>query len=130
MRRALSVLMMVVMVLAPCAVVHAASMKSAPHMIGASGHSHSQHVDCHPTKQNAGHSVCSGDCETLQRVAESGTQEHSATDFKIPHDPSVLALNFALVALKDRASEDVDERYIDSTSDWKTILRRTGRLRL
>lgn len=128
MKRALSILLMVVMVLAPCAVVHAASMKSVPHVMSPSDESHSQHVDCHSGQQHTSHSVCSGDCDTLQRVAEAGTPERSGTDFKAPY--VALALNFVFCAQDDTSQADISNRYVESFSDSKTVLRRTARLRL
>ncbi len=136
MKRALSILLMVVMVLAPCAVVHAASMKSMPHVLSPSddshsqAESHSQHVNCHSGQQDTSHSVCSGVCDTLQRVAEAGTPERSGTDFKAPYVALVLALNIVFCAQDDESFADINNRYVESFSDSKTVLRRTARLRL
>ena len=131
MKRALSILLMVVMVLAPCAVVHAASSGSSSHMAMSSDLSDTPSVDCHAGKQDAGHTVCSGNCDTLQRLSDAGVTERSSTDLKTSYASLVLALSFALVILDDRdTSTDANLTPLDSISDSKTVLRRTSRLRL
>lgn len=121
---------MVVMVLAPCAVVHAASMKSTPHAMAASSMSHGQHVDCHSSQQDAKHTDCSSDCDTLQRVAEAGAQERSAPDFNASYFVIVLALTLVATTLDNTPSAKSDYDYEESTSYSKTVLRQTARLRL
>jgi hypothetical protein len=118
------------MVLAPCAVVHAAIMQSAPHAMSASDHSHGQHVDCHAGQNDTDHAVCSGDCDTLQRVASADAPERFAPTFSVSYVALLFALNFAAVARDNRSSVKVADESIESDSDSKTVLRRTARLRL
>ena len=130
MRRALSILLMVVMVLAPCAVVHAASMKSTPHTVTTLGDSHDQHVDCHSGQQDTSHSVCSTDCNTLQRAVERGMPERTVSEFKASYPALVFALNFVLITLVAENAPDIGDGNLDSISGSKAVLRQTARLRL
>lgn len=130
MNRALSILLMVVMVLAPCAVTHAASMKSAPHMMSASDESHGQHADCHSGQQEAGHSVCSGDCDTLQRTTAAGTPERTVSEFNTFYPLLVFVLNLTLVAQVTESAPDIGSGNSGPLFDSKTVLRQTARFRL
>jgi hypothetical protein len=131
MKRALSILLMVVMVLAPCAVVHAASLGSPSHMTMSSDTSGSQNADCHAGKHDIGHEVCSGNCDTLPPVAKAGAAERSTIDLKASYTSLVLVLSFVFVILDDsEASANASLTCLESNSDSKTVLRQISRLRL
>lgn len=141
MKRLLSTLLMVVMVLAPCAVAHAVSMKvnhSGPQMSGSmSGQmgakpdqSHGQHIVCMAGQHDAGYTACSSNCDTFQRTSATNTLERSAPDVKIEYAALVLALNYLSVALDVEAPSVVADLVFEGVSDSKSVLRMTARLRL
>ena len=144
MKRAISLLLMIVMVLAPCAVAHAVSL--APHH-AASLHtkagapssgdlhvapyeSHGQHAACVSGVPERGDNACSGDCETLQRVAKVSVAERTPIDMEVSFAAFVFALSVAVVAVAHDAVPDGQLRPVVSILDSKTVLRKTARLRL
>ena len=147
MRSAISLLMMVVMVLAPCAVAHAASVAShdaAPHQLEASlgsaeahGHRHARptephhkHTFCASDDPGSSHEACSANCDTLQRAANTSTSERSTSDIKPELAVFIGALSYVVISLNDDLGLNKLLRPVESPSDSKTVLRTTARLRL
>ena len=145
MRRAISLLMMVVMVLAPCAAVHAAS--SASHHAGIMlafshvGHesqrsaepsrSHEQHAECASGGHSPDHNACSSSCDLLQRVTLQKASERASADFKKSWIAiGAVALNDASLALELKPAVTCRLRPIGLNQDSRTVLRETARLRL
>jgi len=143
MKRAISLLLMVVMVLAPCAVAHAASL-SGHHgsstialEISSSGHMHAapagpqeQHGGCAASHHHTGEDECSGNCETLQRATSTGAAERSADQLIVSSAALVIASKTILDTQNNHSDTAVASRPAELKSDSKTVLRRTARLRL
>ena len=140
MRRVISWLMMVVMVLAPCAVAHAASSAShhAPVNLTTShveqvafgdaalSGSHEQKTECLSDDRNPDHSTCSSNCDLLQRVTLQDTSDRVWADFK-----TIASLQIdSVLALEPQPALWPRPRPPERIQGSKTILRKTARLRL
>lgn len=143
MKHAICLLLMVVMVLAPCAVAHAASLSShhgSPTIaleISSSEHKHvapagSQDQDggCAASHYHTGEDECSGNCDILQRATSSGVAERSAEQLILSFVTLVIASNTILDTQDNRSDTAVSSRPAELKSDSKTVLRKTARLRL
>ncbi len=143
MKRAISLLLMVVMVLAPCAVAHAASLSghhgsstvatdTAPsgHMHAAPAESHEQHSGCVASDHHTGEDDCSGNCEILQRATSTGVAERSAEQLIVSFAALVIASKTILDTQDNRSDTPLSGRLVGLNSDSKTVLRKTARLRL
>ena len=144
MTRAISLLLTIAMVLAPCAVAHAASMTSH-HMVHSSSEteatpskhrhatpegSHRRHAECLAGQHDTGHAMCAGECDILQRVSNTNAAEHSTTQLQASFAVLALAITYAHVALVDGAAPELRTGDIESISDSRSVLRKTARLRL
>jgi len=130
MRRVLSILLTVIIVLAPCVVVHAASASSDTHVMDASDQSRSQHADCYAGQQGNGHSACPGDCDTTQRTAAASAPERSVSDSKSVYPAIVFAVSLVLASLIDESAPGIGTDRLVLFFDSKSVLRQTARLRL
>lgn len=143
MKRAISLLLMVVMVLAPCAVAHAASLsghhgspaaasEAAPSedMHAAPSGSHDQHGVCAASGHQPGDDTCSGNCEVLQRATDASAGERVATDLKSSYAALAFVLSFVHVISTSDTDNGTDFGAAESNFDSKTVLRKTARLRL
>ena len=140
MRRALSFLMMMVMVIAPCALAHAATVSSHHTAVsqasdtGAAGHKHAMPSDGHANHagcaDETGHAECSGDCDTLQRVSNFSTTERVSADAAVVYDAITAVLGCMHVATAGRDAPAMAFDDFQPNSDSKSVLRKTARLRL
>lgn len=143
MRRAVALLMMVAMVLAPCAVAHAATIaahqgvltasnegSSSEHMHAASEGSQGEQTACPSASHDAGHDTCSGNCESLQRVINTSVSERSTPDFDASFATLVFGLSLVAAVSADSSSPILIVSPIESNADSQTVLRMTARLRL
>ena len=143
MKRAISLLLTVVMVLAPCAVAHAASLSghhgsrtvvlessSSGHMHAAPARSHEQHGGCAESHHRTGEDECSGNCEVLQRVSGTGVSERSVEHLIVSFAALVIVSNIILDSQSSRSGAAVSSKPVGLNSDSKTVLRKTARLRL
>jgi len=142
MNRAISLLLMVVMVLAPCAVAHAASLSShhgswtvasaampSSQTHAASTESHDPHEIC-AASHHPGEDDCSGNCERLQRVTETAAAERSAAYMLVSFASLVVAANSIRDTRNNLADTFVRRGSVELSSDRTTVLRKTARLRL
>ena len=143
MRRLISLLMMMVMVLAPCAVVHAANAsnhhgpmkQTAGHLLHAVQHVGPNRLlhhqsPCPTGSKHQDFSHCSNDCTTLQRLMSQST--HEAHDLKT--EPVDLAVVVPLldnrIVLSAQSRRSARFRLIEPRRDPLSVLHTTARLRL
>lgn len=143
MKRAISLLLMVVMVLAPCAVAHAANLSGhhgsptvasefepSEHMRAVPSGSHEEHGACAASGHGSDQATCSGNCEILQRVTETNAAERSAAELQVSFTALAIVTKPVLATQGHRSDSAVSSRPVQTKSDSKTVLRKTARLRL
>ncbi len=144
MRRAISLLMTVVMVLAPCTVVHAGNPAShhGGKALAASDHeqdgirhavprgAHEQASRCDSGDHNPNQDSCSKDCNTLQRVTSQSTVERTSLELETSFAAIVDSLNDPLVVHAGNAIRTIKLRPVDLRQDSKSVLHTSARLRL
>ena len=144
MRRAISLLMMVVMVLAPCSVTHAASSTShhagttpassgvdqaAQFSIAPAG-SHKQHTECGSVQHSPERSACSSNCDLLQRVTLQSTGDRAWADVKESLIVITGVLTDAVFTLGSEPESPPRFTPVALNQGSKFVLRKTARLRL
>ncbi len=143
MKHAISLLLMVVMVLAPCAVAHAASLPGhhqstsvttetaqSGHMHVAPAQSHDQHGGCVAGRHHTDKDDCSGNCEIFRRATTSGMAEHSATSLIVSFAVLVIASEAILDAQNRRSDTGLSGRPVGLNANAQTVLRKSARFRL
>ena len=143
MRRAISLLMMVVMVLAPCAIAHAASTsnhhsemkQTAGHMLHGMQHKASKdlvhsHPQCPTGSKKENQSHCSNDCDTLRRVLSQSTLEAHEFKIEVVYPANIVPRRNNNVGNAVRSYRFASLSPIDARRDSKSVLRTTARLRL
>ncbi len=144
MRHAISILMMMVMVLASCAVAHSGSASShhtnmMPIAEDQLSH-HKQpiepktavdhHQNCSADSEEQDQYHCSNGCCTLQRVTSlSGLISLQATDEEPLLSDAILSADSRII-FDSWSNQVVDLRRFDTRKDSKSVLRSTARLRL
>lgn len=141
MRSLISLLMMVVMVLAPCAVAHAATSTfhrtASPTAVADIGHghaksnqSHGQKSGCHSENQTDDRRMCPGDCDTVQRVSQSDVTHRTLAAVATSSAVLIIVLTDAPLSPVGAGNFVPFGRLADLRLDSKSVLRMTARLRL